>query len=67
MEGTIYSLLPPFVAIVMVLVTRRVLLSLGAGIISAALLIEDFAPVKAFLKVYESVKATFVSDGALNT
>lgn len=42
MENTIFSLLPPFLAIVMVVLTRRVLLSLGVGILSAALLLANF-------------------------
>ncbi|GAA0326784.1 Na+/H+ antiporter NhaC family protein [Bacillus carboniphilus] len=39
MTQSIFSLLPPLLAIVMVLITRRVLLSLGIGIISAAILL----------------------------
>ena len=39
MIETVFSLLPPVIAIVMVLLTRRVLLSLGVGILSAAVLL----------------------------
>lgn len=39
MENTIYSLLPPLLAILMVVFTRRVLLSLGIGVVAAALLL----------------------------
>lgn len=67
MIGTIYSLIPPLLAIIMVLLTRRVLLSLGVGIISAALLLENFSPLASLTKVYESVLGIFVSDGELNT
>ena len=34
MIGTWVSILPPIIAIIMVLVTRRVLLSLGSGIVA---------------------------------
>ncbi|MGG3452179.1 hypothetical protein [Domibacillus aminovorans] len=43
MENTIFSLLPPVLAIIMVIVTCRVLLSLGVGIIAAALLLVEFS------------------------
>ncbi|ASK62833.1 sodium:proton antiporter [Virgibacillus phasianinus] len=42
MEGTIYSLIPALLMLVLVLLTKRVLLSLGIGIIVGALFIHDF-------------------------
>lgn len=39
MIGSIASIVPPIIAIVMVLLTKRVILSLGFGILSAAILI----------------------------
>lgn len=67
MTGTIYSLIPPLIAILMVLLTRRVLLSLGVGIIAAALLISNFSLIGASTIIWNSVRGIFVSDGALNT
>lgn len=46
MEGTIYSLIPPILMIILVLLTRKVLLSLGAGIVVGALMIESFDILK---------------------
>ncbi|TQR18387.1 Na+/H+ antiporter NhaC family protein [Psychrobacillus vulpis] len=66
MENTIYSLLPPLLAIIMVLVTKRVLLSLGVGIVSAALLVNSFAPVDSFLLLWKSFQVSFWKEG-LNT
>ncbi|MEI4770571.1 Na+/H+ antiporter NhaC family protein [Psychrobacillus sp. FJAT-51614] len=66
MENTIFSLLPPLLAIIMVLVTKRVLLSLGVGIISASLLVENFAPLDSILLLWESFKVSFWDEG-LNT
>lgn len=67
LESTIYSLLPPIIAILMVVLTRRVLLSLGAGIITAAVLIADFGIGKTASIIFTAVKSIFVSDGELNT
>ncbi|MBM7586202.1 Na+/H+ antiporter NhaC [Bacillus pakistanensis] len=67
MENTIYSLIPPLLAILMVILTRRVLLSLGAGIVAAALLLAEFSLTKTFTIIWDAVKGIFVADGALNT
>ncbi|MBU0905323.1 MAG: Na+/H+ antiporter NhaC family protein, partial [Firmicutes bacterium] len=66
MSGTIFSILPPILAIVMVLITRRVLLSLGAGVVLGALLIHSFAPVDSLATLWKSFQITFW-DGGLNT
>lgn len=76
MSGTIYSIIPPIIALLMVILTRRVLLSLGVGIVSAAFVLHGNIlkndGVGAWLKeivltIWNSIKAVFVSDGALNT
>ncbi len=63
MEGTIYSLIPPLLSIVMVLLTKRVLLSLGMGIASAALLSNNFAPSESLILLWESFKVSFWDEG----
>ncbi|WP_243290416.1 Na+/H+ antiporter NhaC family protein [Bacillus sp. FJAT-47783] len=67
MVGTIFSIIPPIIAIVMVLLTRRVLLSLGVGIISAALIINEFSPVNSIATIWNAFKDVFWADGELNT
>ncbi|MBE1556341.1 Na+/H+ antiporter NhaC family protein [Sporosarcina limicola] len=67
MIGTWVSILPPLIAIVMVLVTRRVLLSLGAGIVAAALLVASFAPGASVVNLWTAITVSFWADGALNT
>ncbi|MCG1028038.1 Na+/H+ antiporter NhaC family protein [Virgibacillus halodenitrificans] len=67
MENTIWSLVPPLLAIVMVLLTKRVLLSLGVGIVAAAFFIGSFNIMESLLLVWESFKGVFIADGALNT
>jgi len=63
MEGSWLSLLPPIVAIAMVIITRRVLLSLGAGIITAALLVVNFAPLATLETLWLSFSDVFWSYG----
>jgi len=68
MEGTIYTLIPPVLAILMVILTRRVLLSLGAGILASALLLADFNPITMFVLIWDTVLGLFysVEDKELN-
>lgn len=67
MENTIFSILPPLLAILMVVITRRVLLSLGLGIITAAFLLADFNIGETVAIILDAIKGIFISDGALNT
>jgi tetracycline resistance efflux pump len=67
MENTIYSLIPPVLAILMVVLTRRVLLSLAAGILASALLLAEFNIGQTFAIIWDAGKGIFVSDGELNT
>lgn len=67
MDNTIWSLVPPILAIAMVLLTRRVLLSLGVGIVAAAFFIASFHFTDSVLLIWESFKGVFVDEGALNT
>ncbi len=67
MIGTWLSILPPVIAIVMVLVTRRVLLSLGSGIFAAALLAASFSPSETASNLWNGMIVSFWADGELNT
>ncbi|KNE19095.1 Na+/H+ antiporter NhaC family protein [Virgibacillus pantothenticus] len=67
MEETVWSLIPPIIAIVMVLLTKRVLLSLGVGILAAALFLGKFQVGDSLKLVWEAFKGVFVVDGALDT
>ena len=59
------SLLAPAVAIFLAIITRRVLWSLGAGIITGSLLLTGFNPFNAFRHIYAGFVAVFW-DGSLN-
>src|SRR5690625_3600424 len=62
----ILTLLPPFVAIVLVIVTKKVLASLGAGIVVAGLLLADFNPLTMLVTVGEVTLGLVWDDGAVN-
>lgn len=62
----ILTLLPPLVAIVLVIATRKVLISLGAGILVAGLLIAEFNPVTAVGAIWEAILALVWVDGEIN-
>src|SRR5690625_5197618 len=62
----ILTLLPPFVAIVLVITTKKVLPSLGAGILVAGLLIADLNPLTMIVSVWEAVLRLVWDEGAIN-
>ena len=62
----ILTLLPPLVAIILVIVTKRVLLSLGAGILVAGLVLADFNPLTMVIWVWDAITRLVWADGALN-
>lgn len=71
-EGVVASnawitLLPPLVAIALAIITRQVLISLGVGVATAALLIADFDVVEALRLLWEAFAGIFWADGEVNT
>ncbi|MDO4264248.1 MAG: Na+/H+ antiporter NhaC family protein, partial [Deinococcus sp.] len=63
MEHTFWSLLPPLLTVALAIVTRRVLLALGAGILSAALLLAGGDPGMTLQKVLGTFTAVFWTPG----
>ncbi|WP_133126120.1 Na+/H+ antiporter NhaC family protein [Vibrio sp. 10N.286.49.B3] len=61
------SLLPPLVALSLAIVTRRVILSLGVGIVAGALLLTDFSFTNALTYSATKIANIAVEDGSLNT
>ncbi|MCA5891902.1 Na+/H+ antiporter NhaC family protein [Isoptericola sp. NEAU-Y5] len=59
-------LLPPLVAIALVVITKKVLVSLGAGALAAALLIAELAPLETLRLLWGAFAGIFWVDGALN-
>lgn len=61
------SILPPVFAIVLVITTKKVLLSLGAGVLTAAFLVADYNPLETLSLVWTAFAEVFWVEGALNT
>lgn len=67
MEGTFWSLIPAIVMLILVLLTRKVLISIGTGIVVGALLLNDFHIWEAIKEVWTVFYTIFYADGALET
>ncbi|CAN5584956.1 Na+/H+ antiporter NhaC family protein [soil metagenome] len=67
MEASVLSILPPVLAIVLVISTKKVLLSLGAGVLSAAIIVAEYNPLDTLSLVWTSFSQIFWVEGALNT
>ncbi|WP_306769975.1 Na+/H+ antiporter NhaC family protein [Microbacterium karelineae] len=63
----VLTLVPPVLAIALAIITRRVLISLAAGVVAAALLIYDLNPLAAGAAVWRAFAGIFWSEGAINT
>lgn len=61
------SLLPPVVAILLAILTRKVLLSLGVGILIGTFLLNQWSIHDSALYLAEKVSGLFWSDGAINS
>ena len=61
------SLLPPLVALSLAIITRRVLVSLGVGIVLGAVLLNDYSLINAAGYVGTTVSSVFIEDGGINT
>ncbi|UXI02116.1 Na+/H+ antiporter NhaC family protein [Photobacterium sp. TY1-4] len=61
------SLLPPLVALGLAILTRRVLVSLGFGVLLGALLLTDFSVAATAGYIGTTAKGLFIDDGAINS
>lgn len=61
------SILPPLIAITLVILTRKVILSLGIGVLAAAAIVAVFNPVETARLVWAAFFQIVWADGALNT
>ncbi|KGX86692.1 Na+/H+ antiporter NhaC family protein [Pontibacillus litoralis] len=65
MEGTIYSLIPPLIMLILVLLTRNVLVSLGAGIVVGGFMLHDFVLGDSVKEIWNSFMMIFYMDGTI--
>ncbi len=56
----------PLLAVALAILTRRVLLSLGVGIVTGSLLLNQFSPLESLHYMLNTVLKIFWVDGALN-
>jgi len=61
------SILPAVVALGLAIMTRRVLISLGVGIVLGALLLTNYAPLDSVSYIANTVKGVVLEDGGINT
>ncbi|GGC81542.1 tetracycline efflux Na+/H+ antiporter family transporter Tet(35) [Thalassobacillus devorans] len=64
MEGTIYSLIPAILMLILVIATRRVILSLGIGIIVGALLLYQFNFMDTVAAIWTMFYEIFIADAS---
>lgn len=57
------TLLPPVLTIALAILTRKVKLSLGAGVVAAALLIAEFRPLKTLSAIWQAFATQFWDEG----
>ncbi len=67
MEGTIYSLIPAVLMLLLVLLTRRILLSLGTGIIVGALMVHEFDVLASLQQIWLVFRNIFYSADGWNS
>ncbi|MDP5253643.1 MULTISPECIES: Na+/H+ antiporter NhaC family protein [unclassified Vibrio] len=61
------ALLPPVMALTLAIVTRKVMLSLGVGILLGALLLTDYSVLDSVTYIFDQVSAVFIDGEGLNT
>ncbi|WP_163538641.1 Na+/H+ antiporter NhaC family protein [Gracilibacillus sp. YIM 98692] len=66
MEGTIYSLIPAVLMLILVLLTRKLLLSLGTGIVVGALLIHEFRVMATLEQIWIVFRDIFYGENGWN-
>ncbi|MCT1904526.1 Na+/H+ antiporter NhaC family protein [Oceanobacillus sojae] len=67
MEGTFWSLIPAIVMLVLVVLTRKVLISIGTGIVVGALLLNDFHIWGTVKEIWTVFYTIFYANGAPET
>lgn len=65
MEGTIISIIPPIIMLILVLLTKKVLPSLGIGILVGALLINNFNIIASIKEIWHVFSIIFYSEGSI--
>ncbi|HLR76304.1 MAG TPA: hypothetical protein VK106_01500, partial [Balneolaceae bacterium] len=65
-SSSIWSVVPPLLALTLAMLTRRVLLSLTTGIVVGALMLTDANPLNAAIYIKNSVLSLVYGEGGIN-
>lgn len=65
-SASIWSIVPPLLALLLAIITRRVILSLSIGIILGSLMLADFSLTKTATYLFDNVSSLVVNDDGFN-
>ncbi|WP_025821743.1 Na+/H+ antiporter NhaC family protein [Shewanella marina] len=66
-SDSVLSVVPPLLTVILAITTRRVLLSIGTGIVTGALLLSNYQPLNTLKYLLETVAGLVWHDGAINS
>ena len=66
-SSSIWSILPPLLALVLAIVTRKVILSLSVGILVGAAMLANFEPLNTLVYLKNNISSLFIKEDGLNS
>ena len=66
-SSSIWSIIPPLLALALAIVTRKVLLSLSVGILVGAAMLANFEPLNTLVYLKNNIASLFIKEGGLNS
>ena len=66
-SSSIWSILPPLLALLLAIVTRKVILSLSVGILVGAAMLANFEPLNTLEYLKNNVSSLFIKEDSLNS
>ena len=67
MVGSVYTLIPPLIVILMVIATKKILLSISSGIVASALLLNQLQPTDTAKDIVSTAVGIFYDGKTVNT
>ena len=66
-SSSIWSIIPPLLALALAIITRKVLLSLSVGILVGAAMLANFEPLNTLVYLKNNIASLFIKEGGLNS
>ena len=66
-SSSIWSIIPPLLALALAIVTPKVLLSLSVGILVGAAMLANFEPLNTLVYLKNNIASLFIKEGGLNS